>query len=115
MAVAPQIASSILPDILLDFIEENPDIEVIVNIVNSFNIGEQIRLSNADIGICRMEPIQKDILYENIHRDPVILVAPYKKEKGGHFPNEIEILKQYRLLVNNHPTYWGKLLNPNLM
>jgi LysR family transcriptional repressor of citA len=104
IAVAPQIASSILPDILRGFIDEHPDIEVIINIVNSFNIGEQIRIGKADIGISRMEPIQKDLSYEVIHRDPVILVAPYRKEK------EVEILKQYRVLTNNHPTYWNNLL-----
>jgi LysR family transcriptional repressor of citA len=112
IAVAPQIASSILPDILRGFIDEYPDIEVIINIVNSFNIGEQIRIGKADIGISRMEPIQKDLSYEVIHRDPVILVAPYRKEKeqNEHFPIEVEILKQYRVLTNNHPTYWSNLL-----
>ena len=110
IAVAPQIASSVLPDILLGFIDENPDIEVIINIVNSFNIGEKIRLGHADVGISRMEPIQKDLTYEIIHRDPVILVAPYREENDKHFPDEVEVLKQYRLLVNNHPTYWENLL-----
>jgi LysR family transcriptional repressor of citA len=112
IAVAPQIASSVLPDILRGFIDEYPHIEVIVNIVNSFNIGEQIRLGKADIGISRMEPIQKDLSYTVIHRDSVILVAPSKKEKEQkeYFPNEAEIFKQYRVLTNNHPTYWGSLL-----
>jgi LysR family transcriptional regulator, repressor for citA len=108
IAVAPQIASSVLPDILRGFIDEHLDIEVIINIVNSFNIGEQIRLGKADIGISRMEPIQKDLAYEVIHRDPVILVAPYRMEK--EHPVEVEILKQYRVLTNNHPTYWSNLL-----
>jgi LysR family transcriptional regulator, repressor for citA len=112
IAVAPQIASSVLPGILRRFIDEHPDIEVIINIVNSFNIGEQIRLGKADIGISRMEPIQKDLSYKVIHRDPVILVAPYRKENEQyeHFPVEVEILKQYRVLTNNHPTYWSNLL-----
>ncbi len=108
IAVAPQIASSVLPGILRGFIDEHPDIEVIINIVNSFNIGEQIRLGKADIGISRMEPIQKDLSYKVIHRDPVILVAP--KDQYEHFPVEVEILKQYRVLTNNHPTYWSNLL-----
>lgn len=112
IAVAPQIASSVLPDILRRFIDEHPDIEVIVNIVSSFNIGEKIRLGKADIGISRMEPMQKDLSYNVIHQDPVILVAPYGKEKeqNEYFPVEAEIFKKYRVLTNNHPTYWSSIL-----
>lgn len=112
IAVAPQIASSILPGILRGFIDAYPDIEVIVNIVNSFNIGEQISIGKADIGIARMEPIQKDLSYEVLHRDPVILVAPVRKEQAGnkYCIDEEDALKQYRVLTNNHPTYWNSLL-----
>ncbi|MBD8003894.1 LysR family transcriptional regulator [Bacillus norwichensis] len=108
IAVAPQIASSILPGILRGFIDKYPDIEIIVDIVNSFKIGEQLCLGKAEIGISRMEPVQKNLSCEVIHEDPVILVAPYRKNEN--FPVEEEVLKQYRVLTNNHPTYWSNLL-----
>jgi hypothetical protein len=58
-----------------------------------------------------MEPIQKDLSFEVIHRDPVILVAPYRKEKEQNEPFSVEgeILKQYRVLTKNYPAYWSKL------
>ncbi len=108
IAVAPQIASSVLPGILRGFIDEYPDIEIIVNIVNSFKIGEQLLLGQAEIGISRMEPVQKNLSYNVIHKDPVILVAPYRNNEKA--PVEGEIFKQYRVLTNNHPTYWSNLL-----
>jgi LysR family transcriptional repressor of citA len=36
IATAPQIASSILPSILRSFMDQNPDIEVFINVLKSF-------------------------------------------------------------------------------
>lgn len=109
IAVAPQIAASVLPSFLRTFIDEHPDIQVIINVVRSFDIGEEISLAKADIGLSRMKPIQTDIKYEVIHRDPVILVAPSNEQLDIPL-NEVEVLRYYRLLTNNHPSYWNTLL-----
>ncbi|OIK06054.1 LysR family transcriptional regulator [Bacillus sp. MUM 116] len=112
IAVAPQIAASILPPFLNIFIEQHPNIEVIINVVRSFEIGEEISSGKADIGLSRMKPVQTDLSSEVIHRDPVILVAPNLKDKERHKShiNEENVLKQYRLLTDNHPAYWDSLL-----
>ncbi|MEH6941344.1 LysR family transcriptional regulator [Bacillus sp. JJ722] len=108
IAVAPQIAASILPSFLRSFMDHYPDIEVIINVVNSFEIGESVSLGKADIGLTRMKPIQTNVSYQTIHRDPVIMVAPNTLEIEHYI--EEEMLKQYRLLTNNHPAYWDELL-----
>ncbi|MED3561324.1 LysR family transcriptional regulator [Bacillus xiapuensis] len=112
IAVAPQIAASILPSFLSIFIEQHPNIEVIINVVRSFEIGEEISSGKADIGLSRMKPVQTDLSSEVIHRDPVILAAPNLKDKERHKShiNEENVLKQYRLLTDNHPAYWDSLL-----
>lgn len=112
IAVAPQIAASVLPSFLRSFIDQHPDIEVIINVVRSFEVGEEISLGRADVGLSRMEPFQTDLSYRVIHRDPVILVAPFSVRKGQDQLSvyEGEVLNQYRLLTNNHPSYWTELL-----
>lgn len=113
IAVAPQIAASVLPAFLRFFIDEHPDIEVIINVVRSFEIGEEISLGKADIGLTRMKPVQTDLSCEIIHREPVLLVAPFPVEREQHKTSmsESEVLGQYRLLTNNHPSYWNQLLS----
>jgi LysR family transcriptional regulator, repressor for citA len=106
IAVAPQIAASILPSLLRSFIDQHPSIEVIINVVRSFEVGEEVSLGKADIGLSRMEPFQSDLSHRVIHRDPVILVAPFSMEIAC----ESIMLEQYRLLTHNHPVYWNELL-----
>jgi LysR family transcriptional regulator, repressor for citA len=106
IAVAPQIAASALPSLLRSFIDQHPSIEVIINVVRSFEVGEEVSLGKADIGLSRMEPFQSDLSHRVIHRDPVILVAPFSMEIAC----ESIMLEQYRLLTHNHPVYWNELL-----
>lgn len=110
IATAPQIASSFLPSLLRGFIDENSDIEVIINIVKSYDVGGEISKGRADIGLTRSLPIQANIKSEIIHQEPVILVGPNEcKGKGAY--DEQAILQKYRLLTHNHPEYWDDLLH----
>ena len=78
--------------------------EVIIHVVKSFEIGEMVSLGKADIGLTRIQPIQTDVSCEIIHKDPVILVAPFMN--ADVLLNEERLLQQYRILTNNHPAYW---------
>lgn len=109
IATAPQIASSFLPSLLRCFIDENPDIEVIINILRSYDIGEEISKGRADIGLTRSQPIQINIKSKTIYEEPVILVGPSECKISG--VNEATILQKYRLLTHNHPEYWDDLLH----
>ncbi|WP_147533872.1 LysR family transcriptional regulator [Bacillus marasmi] len=106
IASAPQIASSILPSLLQTFIAENRDIEVMINIQQSYDIGGEISTGRADIGLSRLAPSQKNIYSERIHEEPVIFVGPY----DGQFLTEKTALERYRLITHNHPDYWDDLL-----
>lgn len=108
IAVAPQIAASILPAFLRGFIDDHPETEVIIHVVKSFEIGEMVSLGKADIGLTRIKPIQTDVSCEIIHKDPVILVAPFMNTNA--MLNEEQLFQQYRILTNNHPAYWATLL-----
>lgn len=107
IATAPQIAVSFLPSLLRRFIDENPDIEVIINVIKSFDIGEEISEGRADVGLSRIEPLQTNIKVETIHEEPVIFVGPYQAKRNV---GESEALANYRLITHNHPVYWDSLL-----
>lgn len=108
IAVAPQIASSFLPSLLRNFMDQYPEIEVIINIVNSYNIGEEVSSGRADLGLSRILPYQTNIKSEAVHRDPVIFVGPNDCQS---LLDESAILQKYRLITHNHPDYWDQLLN----
>lgn len=110
IATAPQIASSFLPLLLRAFIDENPDIEVFVNVIKSFEIGEEINDGRADLGLSRLEPLQVNLKVETIHEEPVILVGSYSYQDNKNVV-ESEALSNYRLITHNHPDYWDSLLN----
>lgn len=111
IAVAPQIAASILPSLLRDFINQHPTIEVIVNIVKSFDIGEEICVGRADLGLTRIMPVQQNLDCEVIQEEPVILVAPNEGGNASVLYDEQTILQKYRLITHNHPDYWDVLLD----
>ncbi|MDQ0229347.1 LysR family transcriptional regulator [Metabacillus malikii] len=105
IASAPQIASSLLPVILSRFIREHPNIEVIINIVKSYEIAECIRSGLADLGLSRIKPSHENVFCRKIHEDRVVLVAP--PDSSG---DEEQTLTKYRVMTNNHPEYWDNLI-----
>lgn len=109
IAAAPQIAASILPSILRGFMDKHPDIEVIINVLNSYKIGEELSTGRADLGLSRIKPLQTNINCTLIHQDPVILISPYRDEVDEY--DEKTILQKYKLITHNHPEYWDQLLN----
>lgn len=110
IAAAPQIASSLLPSLLRNFIDKNPDIEVIINVLKSYEIGEEVSAGRADLGLTRIQPLQTNIKSEIVHEDPVILVGP-NVDTDENYLDEKMALYQYRLITHNHPNYWDQLLN----
>lgn len=110
IAAAPQIASSFLPSLVRHFIDENPNIEVIINVLKSYDIGEEMSVGRADIGLTRLLPFQTNIKTDIVHKEPVILVGPHEYKEASDL-EERTIIHKYRLITHNHPDYWDNLLN----
>ncbi|WP_246040326.1 LysR family transcriptional regulator [Ectobacillus funiculus] len=106
IAAAPQIASSMFPSLLRTFMDENPDIDVVVQITSSFQVGEEVSLGRADLGLTRVEAMQTNIYSEVVHEEPVVLVGPYNE----YCLEEHMALSTYRVITDNHPDYWDYLL-----
>jgi len=106
IAAAPQIASSFLPALLRQFIDEHPNIEVIINVLSSYEIGKEISVGSADVGLSRILPVQTTIKTETVHTESVRLVVPNEPSL-----DEQTALQKYRLITHNHPDYWDDLLS----
>ncbi|GGP11762.1 hypothetical protein GCM10011346_25060 [Oceanobacillus neutriphilus] len=89
--------------------DENDDIEVLINVVNSFEIGDEVNAGRAELGLTRVLPIQMNLNTETVHNEPVFLVGA---NVGGKINSikESQVLLDYRLITNNHPDYWDTLL-----
>ncbi|MDL4841111.1 LysR family transcriptional regulator [Aquibacillus rhizosphaerae] len=110
ISAAPQIASSFLPSLLRKFIDKNPSIEVIINVVKSYDIGEEVSSGRADLGLSRIRPLQTNIKTELVHKESVVLVGPKFHQEKTEL-DETTALHKYRLIIDNHPDYWDLLLN----
>lgn len=106
IAVAPQIASSLLPAILKRFMVMAPDVEVLINVVNSYEVLLEVEKGQADIGLTRTYSPKLSLQCEVVLEEPVVLVAPYYSD----IENEQLLLQNYRLITYNHPVYWDDLL-----
>ncbi|MBM7650889.1 LysR family transcriptional regulator [Neobacillus cucumis] len=106
IAAAPQVASSFLPALLRRFMDENPNIEVLINVLSSFEIGNVISLGKADLGLTRILPVQTNVKAETVHKESVILVGPNESSLDENIA-----LHKYRLITHNHPDYWDDFLN----
>ncbi|MCM3726477.1 LysR family transcriptional regulator [Neobacillus cucumis] len=106
IAAAPQIASSFLPALLRKFMDEHPYIEVIINVLSSYDIGKEVSAGSADLGLSRIQPVQTNLRTETVHNESVRLIGPNEPSL-----DEQTVLKKYRLITHNHPDYWEDLLH----
>ncbi|MBP1040772.1 LysR family transcriptional regulator [Vagococcus sp. BWB3-3] len=107
IAVAPQIASSVLPAFLQEFTFKNPSIELLINVLKSFEISEEIRSGKANLGLTRLKPSHLDLSCRIIHEEEVVLIAPPRFDQTY---SECQLFEDYRLITHNHPEYWDPLL-----
>lgn len=112
LAVSPLIAGSIMPYVIRQFTERYSKTEVIVQVVESVEIGAMVESGAADLGLSLMKPSQAILNARKLYTDPVICISPHD---GGDIesspPLDIEELCGTLLLFTyNHPVYWGELL-----
>ncbi|MBM7602324.1 LysR family transcriptional repressor of citA [Metabacillus crassostreae] len=110
IATSPQIAASVLPGILRRFMEIHPDIEVLLNILNSYEIGVEVDEGRANLGLTKIQPIQANLNCEEIHKEPVMLVGPWNLESFKGI-NEQQLFEKYIVITHNHPEYWDQLVH----
>lgn len=113
LVVSPLVAASVLPKIVRKFIASYPDIEIVVEVMESIDISEAVISGRADIGLTRMRLPQTSLQQRKLNEDPVVLVAPHDGgDMESSLPLDLEqLLHSYLILTHNHPEYWDILLH----
>lgn len=106
IAAAPQIASSILPVMVKKFMEQSPEIELLVHVINSYDVIAEVAKGQAHIGFTRTYTPQASVTCEIMFEEPVVFVAP----AHSAVEQEADVFHHYRLITDNHPVYWDDLL-----
>lgn len=106
--VTPYIATYLIPRFLPIFFKSAPNIDISISVTNH-HIPELVERDEYHIGIDRKEPFSSKLNTEKVCEGTIKLVVP-NIESNKEFNDELFFFKKYRLLVNNHPTYWKSLL-----
>ncbi|GAA0322290.1 transcriptional regulator CitR [Bacillus carboniphilus] len=112
LAVSPFIASSILPALIRSYVNQYPQVDLNIQVIESSMIPDLISKGEADIGLSRQQIQMKGLRCLPLHQDKVKLIVPhdgYDPESAP--PVEVdELFQSHRLIVHTHPDYWEELL-----
>nr|WP_275955864.1 LysR family transcriptional regulator [Oceanobacillus polygoni] len=110
IAMSPMFTETILPSILRAYIDENPYVEVSIQVVESLEISSLIENGEVDIGLSCI-PGLSDVQSIKFHEEPISLVCNhdgYDSEIGPVIDAK-ELLENNILFTDNHPSYWGNI------
>ncbi|WP_310603169.1 LysR family transcriptional regulator [Anaerosporobacter sp.] len=107
IVVTTYIDNYLLPRFLPLFFEKEPAINISTTILED-SIPQAIAEGQYDIGIDRKIPNTKKIHFKNICEGKIQLTVPDIPE-NRILSSEKEYFEKYRILSDNHPTYWEEL------
>lgn len=107
IVVTTYIDNYLLPRFLPIFFEKEPNITISVTVSDDY-IPQAIWEGQYDIGIDRRKPNVKKIQFKNVCEGKIQLAVPNVSE-NNNLSTELEYFQKYRILSNNHPTYWDEL------
>ncbi|WP_443137354.1 LysR family transcriptional regulator [Piscibacillus sp. B03] len=112
LAISPLIADTIMPFVLKKYLEENPDLEVSVEVMESNHIEQAVLNEKVDIGFTLQEAKDQQLHEVKLYDDPVVFCVPHDGLDAETAPGMVieHVLEDYYLLTHNHPMYWDSLL-----
>lgn len=111
IAISPLIADTILPFVLKTYLNQHPEVEISVKIIESVDIEEAVLKEEVDIGLSCLPTNHEQLISELLFNDRVIFVASHdgRDEETAPPYDEEEILTSSYLFTHNHPAYWDSL------
>ena len=111
IAISPLIADNVLPFVLKQYLENHPQVEISVEIIESENIEKAVLNEHVDIGLSCLPCFSPELEHTLLFTDKVILVAPHDgRDFESAFPlEEEELLASHHVFTHNHPAYWDEL------
>ncbi|MGE7688485.1 LysR family transcriptional regulator [Lysinibacillus sp. NPDC097214] len=101
IGVAPQIANSTLPVIIHAFQQQNPSIQLTIELLKSNEIGEGVHAGKIDIGLSKLTST-RDINTILLAQEPLQLIAPISKKAT----DARTLLQQETILTHEYAPYW---------
>ncbi|WP_261753323.1 LysR family transcriptional regulator [Tenuibacillus multivorans] len=113
LAISPLIADTIMPFVLNNYLEQNPEVEISIEIMESAQIERAVSDEVVDIGFTLLESRQDQLQKTKLYEDQVVFCVPHDGLDAETAPalDPINLLEENYLLTHNHPVYWGALLN----
>ncbi|MFT9815987.1 LysR family transcriptional regulator [Lysinibacillus sp. NPDC056185] len=101
IGVSPQIANSTLPAIIHTFQQQNPAIQLTIELLKSNEIGEAVYAGKVDIGLSKLTST-RDIHTVLLAQEPLHLIAPISKKAT----DAQTLLQQETILTHEYAPYW---------
>ncbi|RKD69464.1 LysR family transcriptional repressor of citA [Sinobaca qinghaiensis] len=112
IAVSPLVATTYLPYWLKAYVKKEKQVDVVIRVMESELIAEEINKGLSDIGLSRMDSQIKGVTASRIFEEPLKVVAPHDGgEEESSLPIEFRsLIEEKVLLTDNHPEYWEPIL-----
>ena len=107
LAVTTYIDNYLLPKFLPILFNAAPQIDIATTVLDQY-IPQAIEDNQYDIGIDRREPNTTKVQYKNVCEGRIQLAVPNLPENDSLI-SEDDFFKKYRVITDNHPTYWDTL------
>ncbi|WP_138262286.1 LysR family transcriptional regulator [Enterocloster clostridioformis] len=107
LAVTTYIDGYLLPKFLPILFNTAPQIDIATTVLDQY-IPQAIEDNQYDIGIDRREPNTTKVQYKNVCEGRIQLAVPNLPENDSLI-SEDDFFKKYRVITDNHPTYWDSL------
>ena len=107
-ATAPFIASTIMPKFYQHLLSQHPEIDLQIEVVKSMDIETDILMNKVDFGLSRIEPQNKNVAYQKVLEDKIVLVIPNHEDFVQLDFQQLAVT--YPMLVNEHPYYIEEII-----
>lgn len=107
LAVTTYIDNYLLPKFLPILFNAAPQIDITTMVLDQY-IPQAIEDNQYDIGIDRREPNTTKVQYKNVCEGRIKLAVPNLPENDS-LASEDDFFRKYRIISDNHPTYWDSL------
>ncbi|WP_430785675.1 LysR family transcriptional regulator [Virgibacillus flavescens] len=110
IAISPLLADTLFPSILREYTKKFPNVEMVIEVLESDQISSRIENGDVDIGISCL-PGSRMIHSTKLHEEPVSLICSHDgyDAESGPIIDARELLENNIIITDNHPVYWYEL------
>lgn len=111
LAISPLLADTIIPYVLKTYLNQHPQVEVSVKIIESTDIEAAVLNEEVDLGLSCLNTVHSELICEQLYNHKVILVTSHNgMDAESALPlDEEAVLTSNYLLTHNHHAYWDYL------